>query len=134
MNKYRIIWIDDQREPARPINWKDVIPSEFADLLKNEQPQIIWLQGFQSWINWAKKNWFGNKNEKYIDCICLDHDLGDFDKNGKEYTGVDVAKTIVNDVLNYDKKLPFYECHSSNPSGKENILSIFESYQKYLIL
>lgn len=131
--KYRVIWIDDQRNPAYPINWQSVVPKEFANIMENEYPQIIWLKGFKSWISWAKENWFGKKNKGYIDCFCLDHDLGDFDENGKEYTGVEVAKTIINDILLNNKQLPYYECHSSNPAGRDNIISIFETYEKYLI-
>lgn len=132
--KYRIIWIDDKRNPVEYMA-SNVIPKEFQNLVFETKSnyEIIWLKSFKEWIEWAKKNWFGNKNKKYIDCFCLDHDLGDFDENGKEYTGATVAKTIINDILSNNKQLPYYECHSSNPAGRNNIVSIFETYEKYLI-
>jgi len=132
--KYRVIWIDDQRNPEEFV-W-NVIPDNFQkDMLTNKSSfhEVIWFKTFGEWVKWAKENWFGSKNKGYIDCFCLDHDLGDFDENGKEHTGVEVAKTIVNDILMNDKKLPYYECHSSNPEGRADIISIFETYKKYLI-
>lgn len=128
--KYRVIWIDDQRNPSYPINWKTVIPKEFADLVENKFPQIIWFKSCREWIKWAIINQLGLDNSYEFDCICLDHDLGDIDDCGKEWTGADVARIIVEDAVYNKKKLPFYECHSSNPVGKEKILSWFNSYEK----
>ena len=51
--KYRIIWIDDQRNPSYPINWKSAIPKEFADMVENEYPQIIWLKSLKSFPNFS---------------------------------------------------------------------------------
>ena len=122
LKKQRIIWIDDQRNPKDFLN--AIIPNV-------TNAEIVWLKSYREWVVWALTNWFGIHNDNYEDYFCLDHDLGDFNTDGVEYTGSDVANDIINDIVKYNKTLPHYECHSTNPAGRENILSKFETYKKY---
>lgn len=66
------------------------------------------------------------------DFISFDHDIASFE-NGKEYTGLDAAKYLVNYMLdnNIQKKFDFV-VHSANPIGAENIKSYLENYLNYL--
>ena len=129
--KMRVIWIDDMRNPSKRL----VLPKSFALELNRIglTPEIIWLKTYDEWINWIINTWHQEDDDEYINCFCLDHDLGCFDSEGKEKTGLDVAKDIINELIISDRKLPFYECHSSNPFGRENILSVFETYKKHFL-
>ena len=129
----RIIWIDDMRNPETIIGntqyWIKYLPNDFLNIC-NEKPEIIWLKSYNEWLTWLVK-WHNESNE-YVNCFCLDHDIASFDKDGKEYTGENVAYDIVNEILENDKDFPYYECHSSNPVGRENIISVFNSCKKIL--
>ena len=59
------------------------------------------------------------------DVLYLDHDLGD-GKNGK-----DCANFIVDYCLDKGEPLPEYHSQSQNPVGRENIIKLFESYNKF---
>lgn len=128
--KYRIIWVDDKRDPKDFVY--QVLPEEFKKLINNDinNAEILWFKECREWIKWAVIHQLGLDNSYEFDCVCLDHDLGDIDDCEKEWTGCDVARIIVEDAVYNKKKLPFYECHSSNPVGKEKILSWFDSYYK----
>lgn len=62
--------------------------------------------------------------------ISFDHDLQDYDKSGKEWTGYDIAKTMIE----YDRHIPIftkqfqYNVHSMNPVGKKNIENLLSDY------
>jgi len=78
------------------------------------------------------------------DLISFDHDLADehyrehtsildYEKdssNYKEKTGFECAKWLVNYCIDNNKKLPEFLCHSMNPIGKENILSLLNQFKK----
>jgi hypothetical protein len=48
----------------------------------------------------------------------------------KEKTGFEAAKWLTEYCLERDLDLPEWNCHSMNPIGKENIISILSSYTK----
>lgn len=65
--------------------------------------------------------------------ISFDHDLADFDENGKERTGYDVAKFLIEYMMDNNIQVRFeYVVHSANPVGSENIKSIIENYFKHI--
>lgn len=77
--------------------------------------------------------------------ISFDHDLGEeayrhaFSNNLKSFnythvtekTGYDCALWLVQYCLSARILLPKYYVHTMNPIGRENILKLFESYQRY---
>jgi hypothetical protein len=77
--------------------------------------------------------------------ISFDHDLGEeaythaFANNleffnytaVKEKTGYDCAMWLVNYCLDRRIALPKYYVHTMNPIGAENIIKLFESYQRF---
>jgi len=68
------------------------------------------------------------------DFISFDHDLGVDEDGTLLKTGYDLAKWIVHNDLNAAYKLPSnfsFKVHSQNPVGKENIISLLQSYLKY---
>lgn len=99
------------------------------------------------------KEWIIARNYKeFVDLITLrgvpqfvsfDHDLGlshyghGLNNNEipyesyKEKTGLDCSKWLINYCI--EKNLPFPEhmVHSMNPVGKQNTISLIESYKKY---
>lgn len=77
--------------------------------------------------------------------VSLDHDLSfehlpfnDTIKYGnkipyhtyKEKTGYDAAKYLINYCEENKKPLPTYYCHSMNPVGRKNILSLLNAYKE----
>jgi hypothetical protein len=70
-------------------------------------------------------------------CISFDHDLADEhynqannDEDYKEKTGYECAKWLVEFLIEHNLELPVIYCHSMNPVGKQNILKLFENFQK----
>ncbi|MDF1877812.1 hypothetical protein JHD47_08290 [Sulfurimonas sp. SAG-AH-194-L11] len=66
--------------------------------------------------------------------ISFDHDLGVDEEGTLLKTGHDLAKWIVENDLNATYNLPSdfsFKVHSQNPVGKENIISLLQSYLKH---
>lgn len=57
------------------------------------------------------------------DLISFDHDLCDFDPNGKERTGASIARWMAENGFTCKS----VRVHSANPSGAQNIISIIKS-------
>ena len=137
--KIRVVWIDDIRNPGSQLSiwvntqWKRYVPEEFLNAYHDAdyKAEVVWLKSYDEWLKWVVETWHQEDDDEYINCFCLDHDLGSYDKDGNEKTGVDVAKDIIDELIISGRKMPYYECHSSNPAGKDNILSVFESFKKH---
>jgi hypothetical protein len=68
------------------------------------------------------------------DFISFDHDLGVDEDGTLLKTGYDLAKWIVDNDLNTTYKLPSnfsFKVHSQNPVGRQNIISLLQSYLKH---
>ncbi len=66
--------------------------------------------------------------------ISFDHDLGVDDDEKLLKSGYDLAKWLVESDLDNEYKIPdnfTYKVHSQNPVGKQNIISLLDSYLKY---
>ena len=76
--------------------------------------------------------------------LSFDHDLADehYDPsmyNHKEYsklvfkekTGYDCAKWVVEFCMNNNYFLCDFKCHSMNPAGKKNIITLLENFRKF---
>lgn len=67
--------------------------------------------------------------------ISFDHDLADIhylkpNSDGyNEKTGYDCAKWLIEYCMDNFLDLPKFYCHSMNPIGKKNILSLLENYK-----
>lgn len=48
----------------------------------------------------------------------------------KEKTGYDCAKWLIEYCMKHEKPFPDYQVHSMNAIGKENIISLIESYKR----
>jgi hypothetical protein len=72
--------------------------------------------------------------------VAFDHDLADVHylhlegeisyERLEEKTGYHSAKWLIDFCLNHDLRLPAFSCHSMNPVGKENILSLLAAFAK----
>lgn len=113
MDKKIVYWIDDERSPE----W--FFAEEFF-----KEFTVIWIKDYSMFEFFLKH--LGVPYE-----IHFDHDLG----NTEGYTGFDCAKLLVNYCIDNCAPLPEkYDCHSSNPCGRENIMSLLNSYKKSLEL
>ena len=69
--------------------------------------------------------------------ISFDHDLADehYETDNideyKEKTGYECAKWLVNYCIDNNTKLPEYLCHSQNPVGKKNIMTLLDNFKKH---
>ena len=67
--------------------------------------------------------------------ISFDHDLADeyyLKQDSREFvekTGYDCAKWLVEYCMDYYLDLPEFYCHSMNPVGKKNILSLLKNFK-----
>jgi hypothetical protein len=94
------IWIDDIRNP----------PDDNYDIARNYSEAIALL------------------SDKNYDHACIDHDLADFDVDGREKTGYDVLLWLTQrkyDGLWVPKS---YVVLTANPSAKPRMLGVIERY------
>lgn len=98
----KIYWVDDCRDPKEYLGDGD----------------IVWIKNYEAFVQEITE--FG-----LPDIVWFDHDLGE-KKSGK-----DCADFLVNYCLDKGLALPEYHSQSQNPVGKENILKLLESYNKF---
>jgi len=131
MNK---LFLDDYRIPSDAWSYtydKSYIIKDW-DVVKN-------YDEFVSYITDYYKN-----NNEIPDVISFDHDLADIhyipnSQKGEilydqmtEKTGFHCAKWFIEFIIdNKIEKLPEIKVHSMNPVGKENIISLFKTFNKY---
>ena len=95
-----------------------------------------------TWINYPKNiDWFVvrtmsdflftiyNTNEKY--CISFDHDICDYDISGKENTGYDCLKCLIDYCLHENKLMPKCYFHTKNIVGLQNMKQYYENFIKF---
>lgn len=121
MNRKLVIWVDDKRDPFSDV-WHPVATNKS---IFTEEPIIAWLKSYDEFVNWLNLS-VNDKEILFPALVCFDHDLGE------EKSGMDCAKYLVNFCIENNLELPQYTCHSSNPVGRENILSYLNSYIKSL--
>lgn len=135
-----LLWLDDLRNPF--LNLENKVPLDENQELYN----INWVINYEQFTQWI--NMYG-----LPDAISFDHDLGDAyfvpeeywnspeesekfkewkNKFHKEKTGMDCAKWLVDYCLNKKKSTPRIFVHSSNTVGANNILSLMDSFSKFL--
>ncbi len=126
----RLLWLDDIRDPKEG-NWLRYSPLDVPF-------ETIWVKSYVEFVTWIKDNGLP-------DAICFDHDLADnFElreesdindwfnlEEGKEYTGYDCAKWLVDYCMDEGKKLPLWSIQSANPTGAENINCFLKNFKKF---
>lgn len=129
------IFLDDERDPKN-VTWVE-IPFAPWTVVRDYSEFVDVIQ--------AHYNQFG----KLPIHISFDHDLAHAhyrksmynpdrhynsyytDGTFKEKTGFHAAQWLVNFLCRKNLDIPEFTCHSMNPIGKENILSILQSYKKF---
>lgn len=110
----RILWVDDIRNPfsagdyiLKALNW-DRFPKD---------TQIVWVKTFEGFKDVIES--------EFPDIIFFDHDLGEGN------SGKDCANFLIDYCIDNNIDVPQCYSQSSNPVGRENILSYIESYEKF---
>lgn len=101
-----IYWVDDLRDP------KDFL----VDRQKNDT--VMWLKTYEEFVRAIIQF-------NMPDVVWFDHDLGQ-SKSGK-----DCADFLVDFCLSNGLPLPEYNSQSQNPVGRENIIKLLDSYNKF---
>lgn len=101
-----IYWVDDLRDP------KDFL----VDRQKNDT--VMWLKTYEEFVRAIIQF-------SMPDVVWFDHDLG----QGK--SGKDCADFLVDFCLSNGLPLPEYNSQSQNPVGRENIIKLLDSYNKF---
>ena len=107
-----LIWLDDMRDPF------------IGDWVKRYSPigtfdvNVVWVKSFKEFKIYIAANGLP-------DAICFDHDLGDGP------TGYDAAKYVVDFCLDFQVPAPLFNVQSSNPTGKESIITLINNYSKF---
>ena len=85
---------------------------------------IVWVKSYDEFCDYIKNN-------PMPDAICFDHDLGT-EGNWRtfEENGYAAAKFLVNEIIGTKRRLPIYASQSSNPVGRENIISYLNNFVK----
>lgn len=121
----QLIFVDDERRPS-DVTWMHA--SYEGLLLGFHSIQII--RDFERF-------------KKFVDSLSslslsksvfsFDHDLQDFDVDGKEYTGYDCLKYLVEVCIDKGSSLPReVYFHTQNPVGRENMKAYYDNAVKFI--
>ena len=121
MMKQRVVWVDDTRDPFSNM-WNPVATNK---KYISGDAVIVWLKSYDDFTSWLDTA-LEDKCSRFPSLFCFDHDLGE------EKNGLDCVKYLVEFCLDNNIELPTCICHSSNPVGRENIISYIDSYRKTL--
>ena len=129
----KLLWLDDMRCPFNGTWVDDYSPINTNNIV------VEWVKSYFEFVNWIKKNGLP-------DAICFDHDLGKLTENellakgyskkearkakSEEKNGYDCAKWLVEYCMDHEVDVPAFNVHSSNPAGKQNIMSYLDGYHK----
>jgi hypothetical protein len=69
--------------------------------------------------------------DKEFDIITFDHDLGCYDKEGKELTGYDLLKFALDYFYENKKEIPIICFHTKNPVGEKNMKTYFQNFMDF---
>lgn len=139
MNNLTILWLDDQRNPYKYLNSRNVSDTfkrnkQFYDkLFQQYNCNFIWVKNFYQFVDYIKKNGIP-------EFISFDHDLNN--RGGKEglsdeqklnNDGVNCAKWLVNFCKQNNQPLPKFYVHSANPKYGPEITRVLTSESKKII-
>jgi hypothetical protein len=129
------LFLDDVRFPYEVGNY--IYPVEIKPLYRLQEWVIV--RNYDEFVKYITENGLPY-------CISFDHDLGEDEakelhsqgtskrqarKHKKTVkSGYDCAKWLIEYLLDNDMKAPYTLCHSLNPVGKENIVKLFENFNK----
>lgn len=107
----------------------------FLDDERNPE-DVTWIQ-YPEGIEWyvvRRMNDFlfciyNMENTDYV--VSFDHDLQDYNLAGKENTGHDCLKSLVDYCMDKGYMLPECFFHTQNPVGKKNMVSYYENAKKF---
>ena len=111
--KSYIIFLDDIRDPNSNYGISTVTNRNEIIVIRNSDE-------FEAFL----KNAINNHLE--ITQVMFDHDLGLNSKDGYE-----CLKWMLNYMKDNSYPIPLVTCHSSNPVGRDNILSYYNNFKKY---
>lgn len=107
MGKPRVIyWVDDLRDPKEFL----------TDRTKNDT--VMWFKTYEDFVRAIIQF-------SLPDVIWFDHDLGE------GMSGKDCADFLVDFCLSNSLPVPEYHSQSQNPVGRENIIKLLDSYNKF---
>lgn len=117
----RLLFLDDIRYPHEVYQYtkKDIFLIKDWDIVRN----------YEQFMNRIKERGLP-------EIVSFDHDLADEYYLGPdslhytEKTGYDCAKWLIEYCMDNGLDLPKFYCHSMNPVGKENILSLLKNFKK----
>lgn len=112
----RILWLDDIRDPFSN-TYKAFILKALGISSYPNATHITWVKNYVGFC-------YAIENEDMYDVIFFDHDLG----NGE--SGKDCANFLVEYCMDNNLDVPQCYSQSSNPVGRENILSYIENYKQ----
>lgn len=125
MNKKFVyyVFLDDER------NTEDVFKLTNNDVYQKYHWLVV--RTFNEFTSLIKK--YFNKYKAMPSLLSLDHDLADFE-NGKEKTGYDVVKWLVDFCIDNELQLPETLVHSKNVVGKSNMESYLKNGKEHIKL
>lgn len=124
----RLCWLDDIRDPFK-FPYSDMIKALLTDDITEQvsPAEVIWVKNYNEFITHISTNGLP-------DILSLDHDLDYFTMIGEpstEKTGYDCAKWLVDYCMDNNVKLPgITQCHSQNPAGKKNIVTLLNNFRR----
>jgi hypothetical protein len=122
MNSNYLLFLDDDRMPEDCIDW---MPSRIGSA-----PAAIYL--VNDWVIVRSYAEFVKQITEHglPEVISFDHDLAD-GIGDDEKTGFTCVKWLVEYCIEHNLDFPFYEIHSQNNVGPENMESYIKNFKKH---
>lgn len=111
--KKQVLWLDDMRCPTE-FGW-----DKYISFYCRDDYDVTWVKSYDEFVNFISTN-------ELPHYIFFDHDLG------MNKSGMDCMKYLVNYLQdnNINPHSVIVRSQSSNPVGRENMLSLFNCFVK----
>lgn len=118
MSIFNKIFLDDERSPC-DVTWIELCEKKGWYIVRNYNDFVSLIEDKIDWLNPPK-------------IISFDHDIASFDIDGKEKTGYDCLKFLI-EYCHLNNIFP-PECifHTMNSVGKNNMQSYYNNYLNML--
>ena len=129
-----VLFLDDVRNPD-DVTWEMFPRDEMIFTVRNYDAFVrhVSLSGVPMFVcfdhDLADEHYSAMLKENELDPVKQLETIVDY---GKEKTGLDCAKWLVDYCVEKKKKFPKYIVHSMNPAGKERIAGYIENAKKHL--
>lgn len=123
------LFLDDERFPQTAL--RGGLVAEHKDMYRNDSDWEI-VRNFDEFVKIIEEKGIPNMVSFDHDLADISYHMGKMSFSYREKTGYDAAKWLADYCYDNGFKLPIYQVHSANPTGKKNIEDYLANAKKHL--